>query len=273
MLNAVQGAYESALNGADFEARTKSARTLLVLIGSQSANSLGTQVARSGVVVDHARLEEAIKDAQALAMAVLTDESDPKTGFEHGQNIAWLGALYRSTQCAGSLAHTSYTPTQDSTARAHLRSVGETADSSSSMKEQPPWVWLAVGLGAIVTIAGGFWLSRAQFVRKSQVERMSRFPISLLLPITFTDPNGEIREAEGEAVDISQGGLKVRWDDPPPIGTLATLSLLGINRIGHVIWANPHFAGVMFETVLTKSELKSIKETHAPGETARPSTG
>lgn len=261
MLSSLHDAYEITLNGDERQKRL-SAQTLLVIAGDRTGDRLAEQVARAGVPVDASHLSKILEDIRDIALQTLKGSRNDADTFQHGLNINWLAEVVSATRCHNSSAHASLTPTGSSNASAALQSIGgfiqEPKDSIGKTAS-----FLLIGI-ILAALAGSYFLHKSVFMRKRQVERLPRFPISLDLDLTYTSPEGEIEEAQGEALDISQGGLKLRWEEPPPTGTLTTITLLGIQRLSRVIWANPHYAGVMFEESLTKSELKSLKETHAP---------
>lgn len=262
MLSTLHDAYEATLNGKPTHKRS-AAQTLLVVAGDRTEDRLVTQLARAGVTVDPPRLADALADARAIATATLAGTSLEPADFRHGLNLTWLAEVVIATRCANSPAHASLTPAQSGNAGATLTGTGVHAEDTP-LQVGPTAKLLLIGL-ALAAIPAALLLRRSVFIRKRQVERLPRFPIALPLDLTFTTPDGEIEEAQGEALDISQGGMKLRWDAPPPTGTLATIPLLGIQRLSRVIWSNPHYAGVMFENALTKPELKSLKESHSPG--------
>ena len=253
-------AYQTTLNG-DPKQQRRAAKTVLVIAGQQSGDRLAAQIAHSGAGVDILRLSDILSDALDLATASLSDVPSEEPDFRHAMNVAWLAELYAASHCRNSDAHASLTPAGDAEARAHLRAPGIGGDMLAARASTVAMAGLALlAAGAI----GGYVVVRAPPMRKRQVERQPRFPISLRLDLTFTTPEGELKEAWGEALDISQGGLKIRWDDPPPPDTLTSLTLLGITRLSRIVWSNHHFAGLMFEVGLTKAELKSLKEANAP---------
>lgn len=79
-------------------------------------------------------------------------------------------------------------------------------------------------------------------------------------------PSGTEIRKRMKVADISVGGAKLAWTDPPPTGTRFHINLDGIGRDGEIIWVNPHFCGVEFDALLTDSELRMIlvKPSEAP---------
>jgi len=261
MLTTFHNAYTIALTGGA-QAQRQSARTLLVLAGGQTAEQIARHVAPSGAIIDVPRLSDVLEDARTFAKQTLSQNRTDDTDFRHGKNVEWLGEQVLSTNCKGSAASASLTPDRSPDARAMFRTVSYRSTEDGGWAVGPASIGLVTLL--LAGIGAAYLFLRSNLMRKRKVERLPRFPIAMALELTFTTPAGEMQEAQGEALDISQGGLKLRWDEPPPTGTLATMTLLGIQRLSRVIWANQHYAGVMFEETLTKAELKSLTETHAP---------
>lgn len=261
VLDTLHAAYEGVLTGAD-ETRARSAKTLLVVAGAQSGERLGSLMDRAGIEVDVPTLSSILDHARDLATRTLAGEETTDGDFQHGRNLSWLSDLSTSHSCAYSRARSGVSPSGDPSARAQIRSTGGTSDHP--IKDNATALSIA-GLFLLSALAFGGWrLSRSLYMRARKVERLPRFPVSLQLDLTYTSPDGHHAEATGEALDISQGGAKIKWNDPPPPGTLTTLTLLNIQRLTHVIWANPHYAGVMFEENLTQAELNSLKDSYAP---------
>lgn len=247
-------AYLATLTGSA-ETQNRSARTVLVTIGGTSVERIAKGLQRAGVEVDLPRLGNALRDAETLATRTLEGQrSDQDDTFHHSQNVTWLAKLFLSTGCAYSPKTASAVPsyaTPPSTAKPDV--------SYGSRSTTISWIW-PVGLGAIVTVLTGYKASRSMMMRRRQMERMPRFPISLPLNVTFTDTEGEMQQTDVEALDISQGGFKLKWDDAPPPGILVTLDLLGRQRMATVAWSNAYFAGIIFETALNKTELRALKD-------------
>ncbi|MEM7719842.1 MAG: hypothetical protein AAF222_11630 [Pseudomonadota bacterium] len=240
---------------ADPETQRRTAKTILVAIGGSSVDRMAHGLKRTGLDVDRARLKTALNDAASLAKVTLAGQRFPQEDtFHHSQNVSWLAKIFEATGCARSAETASAAPNYATRAAQNATDVTPI---------QGPHPLLLAGLAALALALGvaGYRFSRSFTMRRRQLERMPRFPISLPLSITFTDENGEMQQTHADALDISQGGLKAKWEDAPPPGILVTLELLGSQRFAKIAWANDFYAGIMFETALNKTELKALKET------------
>lgn len=258
MLGALHDAYLATLRG-PAEDRLRAARTVLVIVGDQNSTVLERQVARSGTELDGARLSRTVRNAREIALQTLEGTRPDRDTFSHGLDVDWLGDIYAASGCQYSGATASLTPV------APERSSGmsmDTVTSISTSTVRNPLILLAAVLMACLALLGAHGFFRSTFLRSRRAERMPRYPISFPLSLTYTDPEGRIREADVEATDISRGGLKLNWPDPPPPGTLVTLPILGSHRLGNVVWANAYYAGIVLEAQLSRQELDALKELH-----------
>lgn len=259
MLGGLHDAYRATL-AEPVPNRQRAAMALLVLIGTQDAAALARLVAQSGKTIPVNKLEQVLTDAKVLAKATLNGTRSEEPDFRHGLNVDWLSNAFIASGCQAS------GPTTSRSASAYKKLSVSNADepprSPSRSWDATLVLYGLTLLSAVLTILGGYKLYTSFFMRRHRVERMPRFPISLPLDLTYTDAEGHMREAAVQALDISQGGLKLDWPDPPEQGTLVTLPLLAMQRLGRVSWSNTYFAGIMFDTPLTQQELKSLKETH-----------
>lgn len=259
MLGGLHDAYRATLVEPG-PSRRRAAMALLVLIGTQDAAALARLVAQSGKTIPVNKLELVLIDAKALAQATLNGTRTEEPDFRHGLNVDWLSNTFIASGCRASAPTASR-----SKSVFEKRSVGDASQPPRSPTRSRNATFILYGLtllSAVLTVLGGYKLYTSFFMRRRRVERMPRFPISLPLDLTYTDAEGHMREAAVQALDISQGGLKLDWPAPPEQGTLVTLPLLATQRLGRVSWSNTYFAGIMFDVPLTQQELKSLKETH-----------
>jgi hypothetical protein len=259
MLGGIHDAYRATLLEPD-PVRTRAAATLLVQIGNRNAAELAKLVSRSGTTVSANKLEEVLQDAKTLAKATLDGNRAEVAAFRHGLNVDWLSKTFVASGCRESLA----TASRAAPGFASGSVTGATKTASQTAKKRDKTLLFGIAAFGLIIMATylGYRFHTSFLARRRRVERMPRFPISMPIELAYTDADGHMREAAVQALDISQGGLKLDWPDPPGPGTLITLPLLSMQRIGRVSWSNTYYAGIMFETPLTRQELKSLKETN-----------
>ncbi len=262
MLGGLHDAYNATLRGTH-DVRQRAAMALLVFVGGQNGKSLSRQLARDHILAPQDQLETILSQAQVLAHDVLNNNLVTIDTYLHGRNVNWLASLYLSSGCQNSSSTTSQSVRAASYENAKQQAQYETKSNLLQDKtSQIAMVGISILLFALTV--GIYRFTQSFAMRRRMVERLPRFPIALSLDLTFTDRDGNMQQASGKIVDISQGGVKLSWPDPPPAKTLVTVKLLATQRLGQVSWSNNHFAGVMFETRLTRPELKSLMETHPP---------
>ena len=255
------GTLHDAYRAAFFEAgdlRQKGAITILFTAGGRTGTDLATAMARAGVTADADRLQHSVEAGTALATALISGQPLPE-GYDHEAHIAYLGTLFARSRCAnsaaaatpGGSAHGIAAPEQ---ANAQSGLLGK--DTSSAVKAGLFVAMLTVVTG-LAYAAHRIWTSLA--MRRRRVERLPRTPISLGFDLTYTDADGNMKQSKVEALDLSAGGMKLSWPDPPAPGTTVTLTLPIGSRLGQVMWSNAHFAGAMFDDRLSKAELETIR--------------
>ena len=85
--------------------------------------------------------------------------------------------------------------------------------------------------------------------------RVPHHVLGRFFDVTLTDGNQCKRI---KVADISILGAKLALSDPPKVGTKLHVNLDGVGRDAKVLWVNPHFCGVGFNTALSDAELKMI---------------
>ncbi|MEM6824059.1 MAG: hypothetical protein AAF566_03015 [Pseudomonadota bacterium] len=70
--------------------------------------------------------------------------------------------------------------------------------------------------------------------------------------------NGSGERKRMKVADISVTGAKLAWTGAPKAGTRLHLNLDGIGKQAKIVWVNPHFCGLSFDSPLAEAELKMI---------------
>ncbi len=260
MLGAFHNAYRATLTeqGA---MRTQAATALLFIAGGQDSVAFARQVSRSGVYVSPERLDEALTDATQIATDALENRKVGDPDFRHGLNVQWLADTFIASGCQNSVATTSRTNVQVAPAALARREL-------PSKTRLPEGSLLIVLVGVLVAGAlilfGAHKLYNSFTMRRRRAERLPRVPIVLPIKVAYAFPDGEQREVDAKAVDISLGGMKLSWSKPPGPSTVITAHLLDAARPGQITWSNSFYAGIMFEKPLTDTELKECLALSQP---------
>lgn len=240
------------------------ALTLLFLVGGQDAAELAERVGWSGAEISQERLAEVLIAGKDLAGATLEGRPKADTEEVHNANVRYLESVFLASRCQNSASNSS-----------HLRGDFSPPPSltkpkntfASSLQQAAPTTQLLLVMAVLIGAAGGgygaysVWTSA--YMRRKRVERLPRKPISLKFELTFTDAEGHMKQADVEAIDVSAGGMKINWSDPPPAGTTITLALPVGHKLGQIAWSNSHYAGAMFQDRLSNKDLESLRTENA----------
>lgn len=230
------------------------ARSLLVYAGG-SPKSLIQQLKKADIQIEEDRLTRVIQQAVDVAQIVMTGAPLPTDTFQHSQNIKWLGNIAHRTNCKD------FVVAADWSGR-HSRASSSPPPKYTLSKLKSNYPIVIAGVLVLLALAGlgirKYRKSRLFLVR--QMDRLPRSPASMTLPATFTDAEGNIQQTTVTALDISTGGMKFDWPDAPPPGIVLTVSLPFGQRLARVAWSNAYFAGIVFDSPLSKREMAQLLE-------------
>lgn len=249
MLGTFHDAYRATLTGEGAN-RRDAAVTLLFIAGGQNSTDFARRIAFSGATISADRLHEALKDAEDLATRTLQNLSVLDRDFRHGRNVQWLGDTFLLTDCQNSPLAASRTPSATSF---------EAGSPKKPEETEFPWIVAVVALAFALVGYSGYRLHTSFTMRLRRVERQPRTPIKLSLQASYAFPDGQIRTVDVDAVDISLGGMKLSWENAPPVGTAVTLSEPLGEKTCRITWSNSFYAGSMFDEQLSEDELESCK--------------
>jgi len=95
-------------------------------------------------------------------------------------------------------------------------------------------------------------------VRAHLVSRLPRHPAQIEFDVHHKDDAGLAVKQRVKALDISTGGMKLRVETPMTQGTPLNLQLTLGEWTASVVWANAHYAGIMFDQMLSEAELERL---------------
>lgn len=254
MLAQLHDAYLATLNETGARKRN-AARTLLVVIGGKNPTALARQLKRSGLQIEQERLNGTMQNAAEFAHDLLLGSLQPNNTTSHRNNVDWLAAVVHNVRCRSTVT----VP-----ARAYA-ATGPYPDKKSFSKEnRKAFPWVKTTLASLAILAASIFVFKKSGLafawRVKQAARLPRVPFSMKLSVTLTDADHEMQQATVTGLDVSAGGMKLDWPDPPPQGTILTLSLPFGERLATIVWSNAYFAGVMFDDFLDKSELRQLHD-------------
>lgn len=255
VLQRIHDAYLATLKETG-QLQVSGARSLLVFAGG-SPKSLRQQIKKAGIQIEEDGLSRVIREAVDLAQIVMTGAPLPLETFQHSKNIKWLGDIAHRSQCKDYVVATDWSARQS-----RISSSPATHFSPDTLKDPIAIVGVVVLLGIAVFGIKKYRKSRMFLVR--QMDRLPRSPTSLTLPVTFTDPEGDIQQTTVTALDLSTGGMKFDWPNAPPPGIVLTVSLSSGEHLARVAWSNAYFAGIVLDSPLSKREVAEILAEGSP---------
>lgn len=237
--------------------RALAAQTFLILQGRDEGSQLAGRLARAGFDVPEDRLARALRDGGALARHVIAGGTPPPGLGHHSANVNFLNSTYVATGCRSALPTVKRPPGGTSPFPV------QTATTQRQRKDEPPDIvklslYAMIGCSALLlAVLGGHGVLTSRHMRKSVVERQPRTPVSIEVDVTFEREN-QISRLRVRVIDISVGGMKVEWKDPPKAGANLMVTLPMGERGGGVMWSNAFYAGIMFDEFLTETELGNL---------------
>ncbi len=209
---------------------------------------------------DRTRLNDALNNAETLAKMMISGAQglnfDPTQHLKHADRIA---RLINRTSCAASGGGpASATASQRKTLSqpSKLPPLGALQSSLTRPGSLTPYL-IAMMCGLM---AGGlvYLILKSRLVRIHRMNRQTRKSIQITFDLAYTDETGRDAIQSVTALDISVGGMKLRIDSPMPEGTALNLKLKIGDTPASVVWTNTHYAGIMFDDLITDAEVVDL---------------
>lgn len=257
ILAGLHDAYRATLDERGAVQRS-SAISFLLAVNDTNFEVFAQSLARSEPNVSTKRLLDVLTDGAELATATLERRDVDVDPIAHRGNIRWLAATIVRANCNGIEATTTR---QRRHAGASNGARPASPAISGEQAETARFSTLAlIALGGLIVAFGLHRLRNSFVMRRRRAERLPRTSISLPLKAEYAFPDGEVRRLDVIGADISRGGMKINWCDPPSVGTSVKLEFPTGVRDCRIAWSNSFYAGVIFETQLPGSELASLLE-------------
>ena len=171
--------------------------------------------------IEFARLDSILLDGYLLANRILGGARiDLVTQAKHKLNVDWLSGELARTGC---FRETS--TGKGSLSAGLMRSKAFTGALAASLKSRVSKAYIdqRIILGAVVAVVAGIGAYAIYMSRTARIARVGRMPReTIALPVKVTHTNSQDRVI---LLDLSLGGAKVEWEDPPAPGEAITVEL------------------------------------------------
>lgn len=231
------------------ELRDTAATNLLALIvPGTRPGQLVAELAEYDIPADARRIQAILDTAGRRAREVLsggfvqTYEADSPQALE----LDWMADLIIASGCTDDWGGLQALPSKAS-AQGLTDMIVETA--SSITRE------ILLGVSAIVLFVAVGMYRRSRRYREGQMRRQPRTPVSLTAIATL---KGDSTPIPLRIVDLSLGGAKLGWASPPGDDVALTLTIGETDYACSVVWRNDFYAGVLFDTQLTKQRMEDL---------------
>ncbi|MDA8585726.1 hypothetical protein N9L47_05560 [Rhodobacteraceae bacterium] len=240
-------------------------KTLLKIDAEFVVNTLET-------TVDQSRLAQLFTTAQHISIQIITGNTPPDTDFLAAlDELDWIGAEIRKSGCIAT-ALTDQSENIRLAAKISAQTSANVNTNASFPTRYTPKTTsenltiIARTLAALVsTFCLVYVLSKTRRLRVLRLNRMPRAPIALKFDLIYSAPDSYQTQIDVTALDASMGGMKLKVSKPLPDGAALLLSLPIGQRSASVVWANSYFAGIMFDTELSDTDLKALTSTQRNG--------
>lgn len=241
--------------------RARAAARLYPLLANTDLSELAVNLKTE---IEQDRWIDTLNSAENLAKDVISGLQLSQAGqAPHTNQVDWIAGIVRKSPCFKILGNTGF------------GTAGQTGWSQSPMspqanktprKQKPanpstPFplrtftlVFLSVlSLGLILRI-----ILRSRQVRAHLVSRLPRKSVQIEFDIHHKDNAGLDVKQRVKALDISTGGMKLKVETSISQGTPLNLELALGDWTASVVWANAHYAGIMFDRMLSDAELTRL---------------
>ena len=232
----------------------RSAAQLLTALPGPLATALAARLAQGGTDVDAERLDRILVAAQSISRDIVMGRPAPMVArAPHRNNVAWLADIVRSTNCVARFPDVG--DSEEEATGASLGSAG--AFTSTVAQERNLWPLLsAAGIAALLAML--FVARKSRPYRIAEVQRLPRHFTTVAVDVSYETPARGPQGVRLTALDISAGGMKLAWENAPPLGTTLSVRLPQGQRGASVVWSNAWYAGIMFDQHLPEDELAPL---------------
>lgn len=223
------------------------ANRLADTLQNTDAAALGRDLGTEGAPADISRIARLFADASSLVNSTWTDRA--RHTDRTRENLAYIDRLLKATGCTPPEATTSQPGSDNTDTQEESRQASPKAITTNLI-----WALTIAALTAALATAAAFALTKI-VIPKRQTDRLTRFPAVLPVLVTPKDGTPELIDT----ADISRGGVRLSWTNPPPEGTPVTIDFSTFEAPAQIIWSNPYFAGARFDALLSDEALARIR--------------
>lgn len=251
MSRILAGVYDTAmaLELETDDVRNTAAISLIALIIPEARPSeIVAELARHDIPANSERLQRILQNTTVRARDVLYGKTIPplsRNSAEAGE-LDWLADLILATNCMDGWGGLQVLPLPDD-----LKSLPEKTLAAAASWSAEVGLVFGIGLAAFAVRA----IRRSKRFRTGELRSQSRTIVSL-------DATAKVEAGNDFAtlkiVDISVGGAKAAWINPPEVDAQVSLEI-GDRKLGAlIVWRNDFYAGLLFDTYLTDEQVQEL---------------
>lgn len=257
-LAALHDAY-LALGEPDRETRHRAAIALLALIlPDANADAIADGLSDLDPPPDSARLIALLETAATAARDAVANDKAP-SGPNRASGIDGLADMILRSGCTGAWGQGYLVPPPAGDIDPLIRS----DDSARSGK----LLILSITLATLIAVAA---IRRSRPFRRHGLRAQPRMAVNLDASALLA--NGQCHPVK--VLDLSLGGMKITLRDAPPPGAALTIDFGTRAFPASIAWRNDFYAGILFDTELTRrglEEILALGPSRAGGRPARAS--
>ncbi len=243
--------------------RDRAAAKLFSFVSSIDIIALSDEL---DIEVDTERLERVLGAIQQLSVYMISGVEVSMMGLApHSANVHWLGQTIEQTGCLEEFSAPSGPIAVKGKAEASLPqnySFPAPRRLAADIEERVSYTSGILSVAGAVFFGGiGYVLVKSRAFRRQRVQRMPRHLTSFPVVATAVADDGTEIRAPVTAHDISVGGMKIAWEEPPPKGAEVILALPIGEVSATIAWSNPYFAGMVFDKNLSAAEVDALTKT------------
>lgn len=251
----VHDRYHAVVQGTD-DLRARSAAQLHGWLPTLNARGLANLLAEGGTEVDADRLSRILDGARRLSRDLITGTPPTMVGLApHIENVDWLAETVRASGCLSRFAEPEQADGAETLSAGTAIGAGGEGQPLFGKLVLP--LLALLGLGAVAYAVHAIRKSRTY--RVMQVARLPRHFTTAVVDVAYETPARGARKEKVTGLDISAGGMKLAWPEAPPRGTLLKIRTPLGERTASIVWSNAHYAGIMFDQVMTEDELDLMR--------------
>lgn len=239
----------------------QNAATLLmaIIIPDANAPEIARELAEVGVNIDPGRLRALLKATATRAREIAGDPgAEPYDATSPAATgLDWFGDVILATNCV--TEWDGLDPLQEPDKWIDIE-LSEDPMQTVSRYSRELGLLASILCGASAVMA----LRRTRVFRMRELRFQPRSPVALTASVRSRSNRNKTAEATRVRImDLSIGGAKVAWKDPPPTGTQLDLEVSDRVLSCSVVWRNDYYAGLLFDSTLTKSALDGFLDLNS----------